>query len=197
MRHLTRDQLLDLVEAQNAEASGPHLRSCATCRQELKDLRNVIDRVADVAVPEPSPLFWDHFSARVGEAVGSEPPGTERPIRDSRRWWGYGLPIATMVVVLLVAASVVTSRRATVAVPSVQRDAPIALEASDVFSAADQETTLGLVADLGRDLDWDDLHDGGVIVHDGLLERAVNGLSAGERAELGRLLKQELSGGGD
>ncbi len=27
---------------------------------------------AEVEVPEPSPLFWDHLSARVGEAVAAE-----------------------------------------------------------------------------------------------------------------------------
>ena len=34
--------------------------------------------VAEVEVPEPSPLFWDHLSARVRDAVAAEP---------ARRWW--------------------------------------------------------------------------------------------------------------
>src|SRR6185436_8662720 len=39
---------------------------------QLDELRAMLAAARDVDVPEPSPLFWDHLSARVSEAVAAE-----------------------------------------------------------------------------------------------------------------------------
>ncbi len=74
MSHVRPEQFVDLAEGVVAETSVPHLASCDACRRELADVRAMLAAVADPdnAVPEPSPLFWDHLSARVREAVGDE-----------------------------------------------------------------------------------------------------------------------------
>src|SRR5262245_49230164 len=95
MQHLSVDELVDLVDAVDpvypvdpvdvvegaaSDARGdnvPHLASCDRCRDQLAALRAARTLAAEkevVEVPEPSPAFWDHFSARVREAVANEAP---------------------------------------------------------------------------------------------------------------------------
>src|SRR5688572_25542232 len=69
MRHLNEEELIDLAERTGAERSVPHLESCEQCRQQVADLRAMMSAVAEVEVPEPSPLFWEHLSARVSADV--------------------------------------------------------------------------------------------------------------------------------
>src|SRR5438445_3838913 len=70
--HLTPDDLVDLADGTRPESSAPHLASCATCRAQLNEMRAMMSAAADVDVPEPSPLFWDHFSQRVHDAVETD-----------------------------------------------------------------------------------------------------------------------------
>ena len=72
MRHLTTEQLVDLAEGAEAESSTEHLRSCGECRRRITDLRRTISAVVEVETPEPSPLFWEHFSTRVSDAIRSD-----------------------------------------------------------------------------------------------------------------------------
>ena len=69
MRHLQSEELIDLAEGARPESSALHLQTCDECRSRLTDLRAAMAAAAHVNVPEPSPLFWDHFSARVRDAV--------------------------------------------------------------------------------------------------------------------------------
>ena len=70
--HLRPDELIDVAEGARTEQSVPHLAACEMCRRQLVELKAMMSAVADVEVPEPSPLFWDHFSTRVREAVAAE-----------------------------------------------------------------------------------------------------------------------------
>ena len=76
MAHLTASRLIDLAEGAAPEAFAPHLQTCAACRQQLDALCTTMSAVAEVAAPEPSPLFWDHLSARVHEAVAADQDAT-------------------------------------------------------------------------------------------------------------------------
>ena len=73
MRHLTPQELIDLAEDERLEPSLPHLASCDHCRREITNLRAAMGRAAEAEVPEPSPLFWEHFSSRVREAIARLP----------------------------------------------------------------------------------------------------------------------------
>src|SRR5262249_18925978 len=70
--HLTPDELVDLAEGERPESSAPHLARCAACRAQLAEMRGTWAAAADADVPEPSPLFWDHFSQRVHDAVAAD-----------------------------------------------------------------------------------------------------------------------------
>src|SRR6476469_3139983 len=74
--HLNTDELVDIAEGTRTEAAAPHLASCEPCRAQLCELRAMIAAAKDVDVPEPSPLFWDHLSARVSEAVAADRAGS-------------------------------------------------------------------------------------------------------------------------
>lgn len=188
MTHLSSAEFVDLAEGVRAEASAPHLSECDRCRRELADLREVMGAATSPAIPEPSPLFWDHLSARVLEAVRQEESvAPDRPVRVAmfNSWWIRAA--AGVAVSALVFAVAVTLRSR----PEPPSTPPLELPA--LVTPVD-DTSLDLVADFGGTLDWDDLREQmAVSTHPGVLDAGVGALDAGERQELERLLKQELA----
>ena len=209
MGHLRAEELIDLAERARPEASVPHLRSCERCRRQLADLRAALPEVHRHDVPEPSPLFWEHFSARVHEAVAAE------NLPRSASWLDlWGRPRLTMIsvagacVVLAVAAVMSLGDgfvRGDVAMPApsvtsvapvppiapvgpVRDDAPDA----DLIALAD-DPALDLVADLAAQVEWDMAGETGLETHEATSDSAVGQLTAVERRELQRLLKEELA----
>ena len=84
MSHLSAEEFVDLIDDALPPPRRAHLESCAACRGEAGVLGVVLARSAAAAdVPEPSPLFWDHLSARVREGI--EAP----PARSWRDWAGW------------------------------------------------------------------------------------------------------------
>ena len=119
MSHLSRDErLLALDGALNA-ARQAHLTSCPSCRTDVATLGGVLARVRAVDVPEPSPLFWDHLAARVGDAIAREPAP-----QPHRGWWSPRLAWAAAAVVLAVAGAGYLAR------PQPQPPATVASHAS-------------------------------------------------------------------
>src|SRR5258705_10923481 len=91
--HLNADDLVDLAEGARPESSAPHLAACPQCRAHLEELRGTMSAIADVDVPEPSPLFWDHFSQRVHDAVATEAMDARGAARlRPSRLWRFGEP---------------------------------------------------------------------------------------------------------
>ena len=205
MAHLTPAQFVDLSEGSEAERVVPHLAECAACRRALAELRATMAEVdgpggrgAD-AVPEPSPLFWEHLSARVRDGVAEQgAPGGTRWVE---RWLRprVVLPIVAGVagaVILAVAAS----RRPIVVNPIPATPLPIGESAQlpslpplEPLGAAD-DPSLGLMADYGTALSWDDMREEMTPVsHVGSADEAVIALSTEERQELQRLLEEEMT----
>ena len=197
MRHLNKEDLIDLADGVRPEGSTPHLAACESCRRQLADLRAVMSAAAAVDVPEPSPLFWEHLSARVHEAVSNEKRASAATWTPSR----FGWRLATLAAVVLAAA--VTLRvglRRDVAVPdgATPHSAAVAeaiAGADDVVSLAD-DASLSLIAEMAGELDWDSSVEAGLATQTGAVDRAVLELSANERLELQRILKEELSRSG-
>ena len=85
--HLSPEELTDYAEGARDPADAPHLQSCDICRHQVASLRktmSVLVGASSMNVPDPSPLFWDHLSQRVHEAVAAE------QARDERRATGLG-----------------------------------------------------------------------------------------------------------
>jgi hypothetical protein len=204
MNHLSRVQLLDIVEGHvTADDSGVgaavrrHLDGCDACRARAAALRATLAEAQRDAGAEPSPLFWDHFAARVSAAIREEP----RPAPVPAGWW-IGRPASAWIpVAILVALALTTvARHATLHAPapgagvagpaSAAHDGPAATDAlesdeawSSVRAAAD-----GMV--------WDEAQEAGISAAPGAVERAATELTPEERTELGRLLEAEMKRSG-
>ena len=188
MRHLTSVELVDLAEGTRAESSASHLDTCEACRHQLAELRATMSTAEEFEVPEPSPLFWGHLSARVREAVAAE--GAPR----GRSWFGwvsrFTIPMAAGVLAAVVLAALVTMRTTLAPELGGRLEPGTATVATTAPLAEDPSLTL--VADLAADLDWDGATAAGLTAVGGA-DGAVNQLNAGERRELDRLLKEVLA----
>jgi hypothetical protein len=193
MRHLTSEQLLDLAEGIRPASSTPHLQSCETCRNTLAELRATLSAAASVDVPEPSPLFWDHFSARVHDAVAAD--GAAATPVFGRGSWLRVSPVWVGTLAVIVLAIVIVTRGGR---PEKPESAPVDPTASALGSPGDtsivgDDPSLSLMADLAADLDWDSASEAGLTTHVGVDNDAVTDLTDGERRVLNQLLKRELA----
>ncbi len=194
MAHLTPERLVDLAEGTELERAVPHLGGCEVCRRALAELRATI---ADAAGPA---LFWDHLSARVRDAVEEEEQGTpdaswvERWLRPR-----VSLPILAAVAGVVIVA-VVASRRPgapnllpAVPLPIAENAQLPSLPPLEPLGASD-DPSLGLLADYGTTLEWDDMRAGmALATHVGGSDEVVIALSTEERQELQRLLQEEMT----
>jgi hypothetical protein len=191
--HLGSDELIDLAERTRPESDAPHLRSCERCRAQVEELRRAMATAAEVDVPEPSPLFWPHLSARVHDAVLAEgtPNETGRSWLIGWRMWPIGLAaLAACVVAVVLTSRVSTPARAPAASYQAESTAqPDALP--------DDDPALNLVADLASTLTYEEASELEISTHAGSVDEAVSGLSADERQELHRLLNDALRRPGD
>ena len=193
MGHLSSEGLIDLAEGVEVESSLPHLQSCEACRQQLADLRATMSAAAEVVVPEPSPLFWDHLSARVRDAVDSE--RAAEPARG--RWsWLIGRPVWAGAFALVVVAVVFLARGGRIPIPPSATSSATGPKATNEEVSAFDDPSLSLVLDLAGELDWDGAREAGLTTHVGVDNDAWTQLSDGERQELQELLKGELANRG-
>jgi hypothetical protein len=197
--HVNSDDLVDIAEGTRPEASAPHLAECEPCRAQLRELRAMIAAARDVDVPEPSPPFWDHLSARVSESIAAE----GRESRRSSRWVGVSGGGPSWLHARWVEASIIAAAAVLLAVTVTLRSpAPVAPRAPVTVSTAEaapellddgpgDDASLRLVASLADGLDFDGEREAGLAAR-GSAEHAVIHMSAGELSELRRLLKEEL-----
>jgi hypothetical protein len=191
MGHLGTEELIDIAEETKPESSAPHLETCASCRQQLDDLRRMMDAASSVTVPEPSPLFWDHLSARVRDAVRTE--GDLRPA-----WWRpstwpqFALPALTAALAVLLVGALLTPRvmapiapRVDVAPGLSNAPAPLLAPATPVDDPA-----LDLVAELAEQMDWETAVEIEPVIHAGAVQDAFDGLTEAERREMRELLRE-------
>ena len=195
MQHLSPDQLLDIAEGTRSGREFPHLESCAVCARELADLRTAISAAGDVQVPEPSPLFWDHLSARIRTAVADSDPPARRSVWFGGAWWQLATAAAVLGAILLVVwpASPRVSIRGGPGAPTLASADPAQ---DDDVRAFDDDPALALLADLSVGLDWDAASEAGLVPSVGSVDRVVFTLSVDERVELHRLLQEALAGPG-
>lgn len=194
MRHLTPDELLAAAEADRIP-DGHHVEACATCRDEVLALRAIIGMTRVVEVPEPSPLFWDHLSARVRHAVDAVPG----PAVDTGRWasWRWhlisgGLAAAVVTGVLVVGRTPVTFLPASVDEDVASMTVPLAeIQAG----ANDDGLDFELVADAAGNLAADDAGELLDVGAPGASDTVLSALSDEEEQELARLLRAEMEKG--
>ena len=189
--HLRPEELVELVDLADGAPSEAvsdrlqgHLALCAACRRQLADLRATLAAVSDDTVPEPSPLFWDHFSRRVQQSVAAQG-------RPDRAWLPWLFPAAAMAMLLVF--MLVPGRWRSIPPPG---DIAVAVApppaARETLTDDVTDPSLTLVADLADGIDWESVREAGLAPR-GSAEHAVTHLSDRELRELQRLLQVELA----
>lgn len=188
MTHLSHDELVDAVEGMLGPDGRLHLQQCADCRSQAATLGAVLREARDVAVPEPSPLFWTHLSTRVRDAIAVDEAAPERR---SPPWlrWPVLAPIAALASLILVLASALPRTALEPATGAVVTSEP----ATDLARVG--EPGWAIVSEIVGSVDLEVAQDAG-IVRLGDAERAALQLSAAEQEELVRLMQEEMGKAG-
>lgn len=202
--HLRDTEFVDFAEGTLAAPRTAHLDTCAECRAQAEDVASALGDVSAVEMPEPSPLFWDHFSARVREQVARETP-------ERVGWWASAdvralVPLVAALAILIAVVSLTL-------LPRLMHDAPVPAELAASHATPDV-TTAAADVDLPASVDdknagvWDVLtaaasdmgvdeaHAAGMGARVGAVDHEVTHLNQAELTELGRLLQTQLKGAG-
>jgi hypothetical protein len=186
MTHLTSDELIDAMEGMLAAERQAHLASCEACQRQVAELSSVLNEAKQLSVPEPSPLFWQHFSDRVRTSIDNEGvPGTGV----MPAWWRWQVlaPVGALALVILALMIAVPKQEAPPAADKVWTD----LKLTPIEELTADENWM-IVASMVGALDWDTATAVGVTVKPDAADQAVLQLTAEEQQELTRLLKAEL-----
>lgn len=191
MSHLQPSEFIELLDGTLAAERVAHARECQRCRREAASLTETMDQVTGTPAPEPSPLFWEHFSARVRDGIDRVEP-------DSREWWVRwirGPVVATSVAAMLAVGGLawyVSEKQspATVGTSDASRsDRPDTQ--SPPASLDDEAWTV--VIEAAEDLSWEEgAMPDALAVGPGTAERAVAELNDLQREELATLLRAEI-----
>jgi hypothetical protein len=201
-RHITPEEGIDLLDGCASDGAHAHIEECAACRDRLAMLTASLAATRADRVPEPSPLFWAHFSARVSDAI-RQPAEVRsgRHLPSRVRWWlCQGVAVVVLAGVALVvslrqspspsSSRLVSSPPATAGLRTAAFD-PAMSDDSLAVDAADGpwELVAALTADVvddGNDL-------AGLEPVPGSADGAVDQLSGDEQGELVRLIEAVLT----
>jgi hypothetical protein len=197
--HLTPEELIDSRERQLPSARQAHADACGVCRAKLAEIDEVLLDVAAVDIPEPSPLFWDHLSARIRDRVAHEPlpaPSRENPLARLTGWltgWSAAPRWAFAAVLIALCASLgwlgwsELRRDGTAPIaPGLQSMAPeTSVEAGD--------SEWALMMEMAEDVAWDDAEGSSLYVRPAAVDRALIELTEEERDRLIQLMQADLA----
>jgi hypothetical protein len=193
MTHLSPDQVVDVAEGCADAAVAAHAAGCASCRAKAESLLDAVRLAESDPRVEPSPLFWPHLAARIGEAVRREE--VRVPFWRS---WGWRLAPIGAAAVLMIAVGI-GSRMWTGApgggplVPAMPAGAPAqaAMEPTSDLDTADDPSWL-LVSELSADVSVEEAEASGAWPPPGGADKALLQLDGAERMELARILQSEI-----
>lgn len=197
MKHLDESQLVDLAEGGLDAPAAEHVEECDACRARVALLREALTDAQTDERFEPSPLFWDHFSARVSDAIRGEeplpePPGWTTWLRNPATAWATTASIA---ILLMVGALWRATLNAPV-FPTVTAPASNAAAAPPAADDVDRDDAWAMVRSAADGLAWEDVTAAGITAHPGSAEGVAMELTADERAELARLIESDMKGSG-
>jgi hypothetical protein len=206
MKHLSREELIDSLEQTLPLAREAHLDTCVTCRAERGSLQQVLARVASVDVPEPSPLFWEHFSERVREQVARQPQPAASAwpawatLSESgwTAWtwprWAVGAATLLVCVTLGWAGWRDYAHGRFAGSTKAEHHTPLSLPRADMtVSDGSPDEDWNLVVSMAEDVTAEDADEPALAVRPGAAERVMADLSPEQRSELARLLTAEMT----
>jgi hypothetical protein len=201
MTHFSESEFVDFAEGVLTAGRSAHLDTCAACRSQAADVRAAFQAATAVDVPEPSPLFWDHLSARIRQEICDVGRGTRDVGSGTRPWWR---PAAVAVLggvaalIVLVAISIrELPRRVGPTAPS--KPSPVAATVAPAgtngeasLDPASTDAAWAVLRAAASDMELDDASAAGLSVRPGVVDKAVLDLTPAERDALGRLLQDAL-----
>ena len=194
MSHLTPAELVDAAEGVLDASRQEHLDRCDRCRVELNALAEVLRDLPAAPVPEPSPLFWEHFATRVRDAIAAEQRERQRTMSWDGIRWSALVPLGAFAVVILALLSSVPFRDGTPVSDRPVEDGSLELAVRDVeeVDLASADAEWAALADLVGPLDWDTAGEAGLVIGPGTTAAAMADLTPDERRELSRLVSREV-----
>jgi anti-sigma-K factor RskA len=183
--HLRSQEFVDALDGSLEADRLKHLDGCAACREELAALRAVLTDVEPAgAVPDPSPLFWTHFSERVRQATAAAPAA-----RRAAWWRSAWRPLAGIAAAAAVVALVLLAR-------TWRDDAPPSQVVAgstpvDAF-AEDAESSIAFLSAAASDLSWEEIRAADLAPRAQVVDGAIERLSAAQRAEFVKLIREDL-----
>lgn len=197
--HLSEVELVDCVEGRLTQARAEHVEACAECSTRAAGIRDVVERTTGVPVPEPSPLFWEHLSARVSEAIDREPfPRSDDRGRFMRApaWaWAATAACATIIAAAALWRGVQSDhRRDAVRGPAgAEVVLPLPAGNADAWSeGVDADRAWALVQAVAEDAGLEETSAAGIVARPQATDHVIPQLSSEERSELARLIQEEL-----
>jgi hypothetical protein len=207
--HLTPEELIDSREHQLPAARQAHADACGVCRAKLAEIDEVLLDVAAVDIPEPSPLFWDHLSARIRDRVAHEPPpapARENPLARLTDWltgWSAAPRWAFAAMLVALCASLgwlgwSELRRGgndpvAPGLQSVQVDKGEGVAAETAASGDAGDSEWALMMQMAEDVSWDDAEGSSLYVRPAAVDRALIELTPEERDRLLQLVQADLA----
>ena len=199
--HLTDAEFIEHLDGALPPERAAHLASCERCRRDAEGLTATLTDARSVDSLEPSPLFWDHFSAQVREAIDQPAPSRLSAFLDAL---GRPIPVpasAAIVALVVIAAfwpaiAAFWPRDVYPTVVSVVIDPALPPPEPPLATALESDLEWTFVASMADGIDWDAADAAGLGVRPGAAERAVMQLSDDEQEELARLLREHVGSDG-
>jgi hypothetical protein len=202
--HLGDTEFIDRLDGVLPAARQQHLDGCPACRERLDAIEQALALTAADPVPEPSPLFWDHLSARVRGAIAAEPPPASvwRQLVTAPAFAALAAGAAAVCVLVTLSWQIGLAP----STPQVTTGA-VTLPAGDQSAQSSGELPAEAVEDLEADEAWAlvrsvadelevaDIDAAGIAPRPGAAERVAHELSDLERIELADLLEHEIKTG--
>ena len=200
MLHLSPAEFVDAADRALPPARAAHLEGCPRCRAQAVSVRDALDAAraaGECDVPEPSPLYWQHFAANVRDRLAGE-TSARGPAFGWRELFRLRALVPVASVLVLVAAVFVAGEWRRARPMAGPRETPAA---SPVIAAAAVEPENSdawlVLTSAAADMPIEDAHAAGMGVPSGAIDRAVQRMSPEELNELGRLLRTEMRGSSD
>lgn len=192
MTHLSPAQIVDVAEGCASPDITAHAAACESCRARVESTLDAVRLAMEAPQPEPSPLFWPHLAARIGEAVRRE----QAPTAPWTPWVWRLAPVGAAAVLALAVAF--GARFWTPGGPSGAPEAPVAapVQAAAEPAAgldADDDPSWLLVSVLSAQVSVEEAEESGAVPPPGAADRALVHLDGAERIRLARILQDEMA----
>ena len=193
MKHLSETEFIDLLEGTLPAERARHAEECGSCRTQIDQLRAALASGVEASVPDPSPLFWEHFAQRVEAGIGA--PDTPRA-----GWWAATTSMRTLTAAGAIAAMVliaIVSRGPNGVENPTIADLAVTVDPLLEPDAPGSDEGWAAVRAAAENVAWDDAREAGLAAQPGTADRAIGNLTEAERERLLALLAEDLKKSGE